>query len=56
MNILSTKFLGVIHICEACPAIFSYKADEVAADGTVVCPVCGFKQESKIAYDNKTNS
>jgi len=52
MIVISNKFLGVIHNCENCTAVFSYKAPEVAPDGTVTCPVCGFRQESKIAYDS----
>ena len=52
MIVISNKYLGIIHNCENCTAVFSYKAAEVAPDNTVTCPVCGFRQESKIVYDS----
>ena len=52
MIVISNKYLGIIHNCENCTAVFSYKAAEVAPDNTITCPVCGFRQESKIVYDS----
>ena len=52
MIVISNKYLGMIQYCDNCGALLKYNANDVAADNTITCPVCGEKQESKMGKND----
>lgn len=51
MEVISAKYLGLLHVCAYCGALLRYGPQDVYEGHYLYCPVCKEKQECALQKD-----
>lgn len=58
MQILSTKYIGFVKICDTCGALLAYKPTDIYEGKYIYCPICKSKLGAQIdlGYEGVINN